>query len=289
MLSHHGHRRPEYKHVPPIKSLTVTPPGGMGNRLMAIYGTIACYFIEKYDRLTIYWAKNNHCPISLHNIIKINGVEHRIIETSNYILNFPGLTKKSTQFFGAGCIYELVPNVSESPPAETILQWIIENIAKYIEYVPHQPVAIATYGIHCRRSDWGATTINNYDMTENLSQKRMILDIEFEKFIKPIITNQTAFLSTDSIRTEDYLKLCHPHIITTKKARYPTSTNRDEDLMREALVDLHTLAASQTIIRDSDSTFSYIAALMNGGFSRPNRLITWPRPVLQAAGPGFGF
>jgi len=277
MLYHTGQRE---------RRLYVTPMGGLGNRLMAIFGTIACCFIEKYDQLVIRWAKNGHCPLSLHEIIKIVNVDHQVLETPKYVHKLPELVLKPFQFFGDGCIYESTMS-SSSPSPLTIMQWIIDNIAKYVEFIPYQPIAATKLGLHCRRSDWGATSVNNYDMTDNLREKRQILDVEFEKFINPIITGHSTFLSTDSIRTEDYIKSRHPHVIITKKTRYPIRTSRDAVLMREALVDLHTLAESQTIIRDSESTFSFVATLMNGGFTRPNRLITWPRPVLQGAGPGF--
>lgn len=282
-------------HIRPTpKLLYVTPPGGIGNRLITIFTAIAYCVLEKYDGIIIRWAVNSHCHIDLDAIIKLRNINHQIVKTEDYIIG-PNdsvekrfLIQKNVGLFGTGFIYETMHNIDNNFSSEYLMQWVINNIGTYIDFVPYKPIASVEFGVHCRRSDWGVTSKNNHDITDNLFDKRTILDIEFEKFISPIVTNHSTFLSTDSIRTEQYIKSKHPHIITMRKSKYPTSTDRDAIMTKEALIDLHTLAASRTIIRDSNSTFSYIAALMNGGLLKPNRLITWSRPVLQVSGPGFG-
>jgi hypothetical protein len=129
--------------------------------------------------------------------------------------------------------------------------------------------------------------MDSQTIVNNLRENRITLDIEFEKYVRQFIIDKSVFLATDSIRTEEYFKSRYPHIVVFTKTKYPINSNRDKVITLESLIDLHTLSASKTIIRDSDSTFSLVAMLMCKGFDH-NRFITWPRPVLQASGPGFG-
>lgn len=272
-----------------LKQVYLTPPGGMGNRLMAIFTAIAYCVLEKYDKLTIRWAVNDHCNTSIHSIIKLKNINNQIIETNEYVIESNGLISKNVALFGNGFIFQSpYGNINSILHQNAILQWIISNISNYVDFVPYQPIAVVKFGLHCRRSDWGVTTKNNHDITDDIFNKRTILDVEFEKFVNPIISGKPTFLSTDSIRTEEYFKSKHPAIIISKKTQYPISTNRNKAMAHDALIDLHTLAASEVIVRDSGSTFSYIAAIMNGGLLKENRLITWQRPVLQNPGPGLG-
>ncbi len=267
------------------RSLDIVPTGGIGNRLMAIFVAVAYMVMEEYDELCIRWAINNHCNTNIGNILTIKNLKYQVTEHKNYCINPLDLHKRPHTPWGFH-FYETCPRKRINLPIDEIIRWISDNIHNYIEFVQYSPIVSADIGLHCRRCDWGAS-MDSRTIVNNLREDRIILDVEFERYVRQLIVGKSVFLATDSIRTEEYFKSHHQHIVISTKTKYPTNSHRDKIITLESLIDLHTLSASKTIIRDSDSTFSLVAMLMHKGFDH-NGFITWPRPVLQTSGPGFG-
>lgn len=277
--------------------IITTPVGGLGNRLLTIFAAIAYTHIEQYDKLVIRWTNNSHCPINLNEVLTITNTPHDIVDSPIYDTT-PTPYPKITHLYGNSHTYETTARTSETTP-EQVFEWVRCNLHSHIDLVPVSPIILPDIALHCRRSDWGATVNDPRSIISNIRRDRIILDIEFEKYVRPIIDGRSpVFLSTDSPRTEEVLLREHPHIVIQRKTKYPIDTTRTPLLIKEALVDLMTLAYAKMIIRDSQSTFSMVAHLLaltkhyhcqqltQQQVPQPS-LITWDRPVLREAGPGF--
>lgn len=242
----------------------IIPIGGLGNRLLRIFKAIQL----SHSPLNIIWVKNPHCQIDLNQLIKIL-IPH---QTKTYN-NYHTALKNNPNNYGLSY-----------PSLDANLYWLHTQLPNYIQFQPPQnPQPPQPIAIHARRSDWGLMI--NGQINHNHIQQQDYLDQEFIKYLKPIIKNQPFYLSTDSQRTKYHFQTHYPtQLHHQKQANYPTNYIRNHQETISAWNDLHALATATTIIRDSGSTYSLIAHIINR-----NNIITWQRPTLQIPGTGLEF
>lgn len=261
-----------------MKQLIIYPVGGLGNRMQSIFSGIRKCTQNKYSSMIVIWTGAD-CCIDLEEIVIFNNVKVKIERIDhpheNAKYRMPNISS-----VGYGWKIEEERDLVTSCTFldNNDVAWSYQHINKYIEWIQYPTTTNVQIGVHCRRSDWGLY----YTQYETIKQQQTIIDENFIDYILPLVENKYFFLATDSITTLDTFKrIFGSRAITYSKSEYPTDCVRNKQTMIESLFDLHSLAKCNTIIRDSDSSYSLLSHIIG-----QNKIITYERPILKAAGPG---
>ena len=264
-MLHHG---PNHKH------LVLTPCAGLGNRMLAILSALRYIELGCYKTLTICWVKHGHCPIDLSEIADIL-VDHDIMDSF-----VAGSTPQFQLVKGYKYDKIMASNIwnSQDDILESWIPWARQ--CKLIKWKLPEPICQPDVGIHCRRSDWGVCDFQRQLHSDSYALHSQLDQTYYDEIADNI--KGKAFISSDSYETIEYFKSKRPDIISQNKSQYSNNSERSLVMMREALIDLATLAKCRVIYRDSSSTFSLLASIIGR-----NRLITWRRPYLDQSGTGY--
>jgi len=268
-MLHHG---PNHNH------LVMHAVGGLGNRALAVISAAFMLYKGYYKSITIAWHTSYHCSINMHEILELDAD----YELNSYVPPIDGMcyqyhrytTMKSDGVVASNIVawYDPYASIVEWAKTSPMLRWKLKDDEKVLQ---------ADLGIHCRRSDWGYT-VPEYQSVEIEGLNLLIS----ESFLDHIITTRDIsdiFMASDSPKTVRAFKDKIPHLKAYPK-HYDdfTDSYRDRIMMDEAIYDLTSLSKCKTIIRDSGSTFSFLASIIGN-----NELVTWSRPYLNNCGGGF--
>lgn len=247
------------------------PRGGLCNRMRALGSAIA--LSKNINKpLQVIWRRNHHLncnfealfliPPSIQNLIQVDSTE--LLEGCSEMLPVV-----YDQCIDDSCIRRLVQqkyNFEELSSCKAVFIWTGDLFYKtkhlFREFVPIDPLQkiIQSYakdfknvfGVHIRRTD-NVRAIRYSPMAKYI-----------ELMEKEIAHNGSLrfFLATDSPDDEAQLKMLFPDRIITHPKR---SLNRNDPLaIEDALIDLFCLSKCQKLIGSHWSSFTNVAAEING-------------------------
>lgn len=264
-LLHHG---PKHSH------LVLVPRGGLCNRLSAILAGLCYVRHGLYKSITINWLPSDHCPIAIDEFCTIKADCDIVYDTVLIHTHPQYYLARGYKFDGIAA-----SNFWQHPSDLRLGLEEWKASACMIDWNLPEPICLADYGLHCRRSDWGHHLYNTTD--GSVKPLHHQLDVDFTTYVLNRVSGE-IFIASDSNDTIRHIKSELPHLHYQAKQEYPLDSKRSHSMLREALIDLSTLSKSRTIIRDSNSTFPFMAHIIGG-----NELITWPRTVLHSSGCGY--
>lgn len=267
----------------PVDTLVIRPQCGLGNRMCALFSAIMAVACGQYRSLVIVWDRDGHCDIDLEEVLTIKNIPCQIINSSQSDYNTPfNRIAINGEYHGIATVYFFPSRATNYGDYKScIYSWAWHNLDRYVDWVMYDTCHHSKLGLHCRRSDYGAT--QGHTVIDDLSGQRKILDHQFLEYSSKYIDQfESAFLATDSVATQQhFIDVFGDKIKYHHKNRFPVDTIRT-GLMRDSLIDLHNLSKAQLLLRDSVSTFSLLAHIIGR-----NYLITWRRPTMAGCGSGL--
>jgi hypothetical protein len=268
-----------HHHQPRI--LKLIPRHGLGNRLLAIASAVRLLNRGIFDELHICWQPSTdlitkfsdiidlRCP---HIIVESNDIEGRYINYSNLPKDHRIPAKESITVEA----FDVYTDIDDDNTQDIVRLELIEAL-KQIKFTQNHYNKADLYdvsnciGLHCRRSDYPFTK-------QVLSEKATTqyhdrLDQLFMKIIMDDYHNQKLFIASDSQKTTNLFVAKFDNIIHVSKTNYPVWAYRPKLTVDEGIVDMILLSRCKSIVSDSFSTFSLVAAWI-GNIER----ITWIRP-----------
>lgn len=263
------------------KDLYVAPICGIGNRMLAILTALYYkYGDDKYSNASVLWARDlefclNHSELLKADIDFINLIgiykSYKYEDKSHDQVIY----EHNTHYYVKAC------NIFKNDNRKNVLNWI-RSRSRYYYDLTTKPAKIPdnSIGLHCRRSDYGINIKGKVASDEQIMDAHIALDIQFANIIDSMYKTEPLFICTDSAYTLAYFKnRFGDRLNYLPKSQYPKYSNRNETILREAILDFSTLSNCKLIHRDSNSTFSFAASLIKNA-----KLRTWNRPVLKTCG-----
>ena len=238
------------------KKIIIRPRGGLCNRLRAFASAIV--MANELDRyLYLLWDKY---PVPFNELFEIPVVTEITIEDYNRIKEDDSDNIKLIERETFHRIKEISPATQE----DTIIIYVgysyYNSARKFVtvlrSFKPHQkivdrmiPIPQNTVGVHIRRTD------NKTATAESTNEKFMtVMDELVEEF-----NDITFFLATDDPETKELFVSRYDRVLT-----YDVEcSRRDARGVKDALLELMTLAQTRVILGSTSSNFSTIAALFN--------------------------
>jgi hypothetical protein len=255
------------------KSITVKPMGGLANR-MRVIASAYHYALEYQYPVTLIWERSFvlNCPFT--RLFKLPD-NTSLIEYSRSPLSVRALSfsqkflRKTGISIPLGHDYYLVGDAVQNDDKVNQLtahqKVYIETVHKFAEQhrggallVPVEELQTSishvrnnykdfTLGVHIRRTD----NMNSIKFSP-LKEFFHVIDQELSKH-----PDLSIFLATDSLPEEQAMKNRYKDRVM---CLHKTLNRNDEKGIRDALVDLYCLAASDKIIGSHYSSFSEVAA-----------------------------
>lgn len=250
----------------PFEEFCVIPVGGLGNRILAILSGLRLVQKGYYKSMRICWEAAEEVAAEISDIF----------DTTNLNLGLP---------FADGPILPLHNRPKGTPvPNYNRINIISFDRFTSINDKDHSTfhddlkdncchlkfrsdlVALANtidpnkcVGVHCRRTDFWVTN------HEQAARKYIALDRNLAKYLTIKFPDKTFFIATDSPYTmvffEEFFRGREIHF---PKGNYPIWRSRNLKSIQEAVVDMILLSRCETIVADSTSTFSLVAAWLGG-------------------------
>lgn len=264
------------------KDLIVAPVCGLGNRTLS---TIAALYYKhnstNYRDVSLYWVRDSEFSMSF---LDVYDADIKCEESDEEMVSYYHQDRlKKNHIYDMGKHYFIkVCDFFPKNARSDITAWAKEHTRNHLRFVSEPSIQLPkqTVGIHCRRSDYGININGKVATKEQIADNHVRLDIEFGNEIKKRYPYQQLFISTDSAHTLAYFKyMFKDRILYTTKTDYPTHSNRSEEAIKQAIDDFMILSSCEIIYRDSNSTFSYAAGMINN-----SKIETWERPVFKSCG-----
>lgn len=246
------------------RTFSITPIGGLGNRILALAASIRLINKGYYNDFRINWFQTHDLDAQLDEILTVDSKyilgppypENPVLTLSQIgDIAIPTTDKINICHFGTfQTIYDdtdVTPEFIEACSKIKHSQRIIDA-ASTID-------TKNTIAIHCRRSDFWS---NNHETAARIA---IDLDHKFAQYLLEKYPTEQLYLSTDSPYTLIHFeKVFKDRLIYYPKQLYPLWNNRNNPCMIEAAVEHYLLSQSKMIIADSNSTYSTTAAWMAG-------------------------